>query len=285
MTTMTEPRTAPSRREPSTTSLVLDIAIALDKLVPLAGRVAEIVDVTRPTLKFLSPDLRQALDQAARDERAARVDTGLSSQLGLRWLRGRETDARLGVGRLAGRPDVISADADIEFTLRDLIRRLTSGLERAGVTVCIIPRLDHDPTTEQLVRHLTALVHLTAEEGWSRLLKAVARDLERLVDQAQHVIHGAKTTTFGDCPHCGRPTLVVHFDNATIRCDVDRKTNELEPCKCGDSYCLCRYKPVEFRHEWHGPRGWNRLKRLRARRETPPPSDTDASTDSKEHQP
>lgn len=248
------------------------------ELLPLVAEVHGLVDrrhTGQPSLGFLTPDARIALDEAAREERAGRIDT-TPRPVGLQWMRGTGGGYLLGEGRLPGRHGATSCEAEIAFTLGQHAHRLEVAVNLAGVYTAHA-YLDEHTTLGQLINVVDQYVDavLTVDRntdkaaGYGRTarrqLTSLRRDLEYLVRLADRVVNGVRTTAHGDCPHCGRPTIVVDLEGSVVTCDVDRKTSQHEPCRCGDDYCTCRYKPVEFRHTWTGPLGIDKFKRLRRR--------------------
>lgn len=275
-TQATTPGVSPADGDTRTTAQVLagEVTILLAQLRPLANQVHDLVDSYQPTLTlFTGPETREAVAAAIRDERAGRVDT-TARPVGLNWMRGTTTERPLGAHAEAGRGHAVSSAANITFTLADAVGRLQTSLDRAGAGVCVLPRLGQDPTLGDLAAHLAALVGHAAAALAPAIaipkLRSIRRELQWVVDEAGVVIDGTGQTTHGDCPHCGRPTIVIDFRTGVIRCDVDRRTGKVEECRCGDDYCLCRFKPVEFRHEWRKSKvlhadGWKSFGRLRRR--------------------
>lgn len=283
MATMTKPRTLATipavttkPAEDRTTAQVLAVEITnlLQQLRPLANQVHSLVDSYQPTLSGrIDPESRAAIGVAIRAERAGRVDT-TARPVGLNWMRGTTTERPLGTHAEAGRGHAVSSAANIAFTLTDAVGRLQASIDRAGVGIRILPRLPLDPTLGHIAAHLTALVHHAAAALPPAIaipkLGKVQRELEKLVEEADVVIDGTGQMPHGNCPHCGRPTITIDFRAGLIACGTDRTTGHLERCSCGDDYCLCRFKPLEFRHEWTKSAalkkdGWWRFARLRNR--------------------
>lgn len=235
--------------------LATEIDRKLSDLGALLPLVDKLVDSHQRGLSFLSPDAKDALDHAAREEKAHRVDTNPRFQTpGLQWMRGTTGGGVLGAVGVPGNVTAISAQADITFTVHDLTRRIRTSLAKAGI--CPLSRLAADATTQDRLEHLSALVWVAPDvASAAQLLRSVDRDLEHLVGLADLVVNGNDKTTYGDCPHCRRPTVVVYFrPEFLIRCDRDQKTGHYEPCVCRDPDCLCKYKPTTFRHTWQKER-------------------------------
>lgn len=282
----TKPTDVDQDRRPTAQILAAEITVLLQQLRPLANQVHSLLDSYQPTLSGrIDPQAQAAIAVAIREERAGRVDT-TTRPVGLNWMRGTTTERPLGTHAEAGRGHAVSSAANIAFTLTDAVGRLQTSLDRAGAGVCVLPRLGQDPTLGHLAVHLAALVghaaHALPPVIAIPKLRNIRRELQWVVDEADVVIDGTGQMPHGDCPHCGRPTIVIDFRTGVIRCDVDRTTGQVERCSCGDDYCLCKYKPVEFRHEWRKSAavkkdGWWRFTRLR-NRPKPPKSTTTGPT-------
>lgn len=229
-----------------------EVVESLDQLRAAAGFVLDLLDSRQRGLGFLTPEGRRILDaqlQADRRQRRTQperlADDG-SLVLGLDWLN-RDTHVA-GTGHIPA-PAAVSAtavDAEILFTLHHLIRRVTARLERAGL--CTLHRLPAEPTYGQLFDHLANLVKSAPSPT---LLTEVQRELDHLLESTSLVVDGNDRTHLGDCPHCGRSTLVVYFRDEIVRCDRDPHTGTYAPCRCEDRYCDCKRSPVSFRHTWY----------------------------------
>jgi len=275
----------PVDERPTAVVIADEIRELIEQLRPLVRQVHDLIDTRQPTLvMFTGPETRAAIAQSIRDERADRVDT-TDRPGGQQWMRG-TTTTRLVGGNDIGRGQALSSTANTRFTLVDLVHRLGQSTRRAGYGVCLLPRLPERPGLGQLADHLAAHARHAADVLPPSVaipkLRTARRELQRLVDDADVVIDGTRQMPHGNCPHCDRPTILIDFRENVIRCDVDRTTGQLEGCRCGDDYCLCRYKPVEFRHEWRqtkalGAAGWKTFARLRAR-PRPTPASTPAGT-------
>jgi hypothetical protein len=242
--------------------LQTEISAQLTDLTVLTERVVDLVDTHQRGLGFLTPLGRQAMDRQVRDERAERrgqpdrVDEAGHPVNGLDWLN--RTTPVAGTGNVPAPAEVpaVAMDAEIYFTLRDLVRRIVRDLDRAGI--CTLHRLPAEPTNTQLITHLRGLVMSAPKAS---LLAQVSSEVAHLLEQATVLVDGNDKAFLGDCPHCGNPTLVVYFNDGEIRCDRDPHTGHFGPCRCPDAYCDCKKKPISFRHTWHRDRaaatdGW-----------------------------
>lgn len=256
-----------------------DASRILTELGALLDLVHALTSGRQRDLGFLTPDGRQALDELLREERAAQrgqAHDGVGPDVGLKWLN--RDIAAGGIGEIPApvRMSAASFEAYAWATLQHLVSRATRQLRRDDPLVdarrgwCPYPRpvrdipmdVDDDgalvwPEARALVAHLRILCW---DLGRRQFLAETIRELEQLVVQAETVVDGAGRTHLGECPHCGRDTLVVHFrdrDQVTgtqlgefVRCGKDPKTGNHERCTCPDDWCPCKNSPITFRHTW-----------------------------------
>lgn len=220
---------------PEVEELQVSISMAIGDLGVLASLVAALADTHVRGLGFLSHDALQTQGALVRKER-----------------RIRNSNARLGFPEPSGNVPVpgnvaaLSLDAEIVFTLHHLARRIVRELRIAGV--CTLVRVIAEPDTDELLAYIRQLVFAAPSPT---LLGEVLEDLESLSARATTLVDGNDRVLLpADCPHCGRRTLVVYFNDGLIRCDRDPKSGHFHPCVCPDSYCRCKQKPVSFRHGW-----------------------------------
>lgn len=232
--------------------LQAEISKSLTDLAALADLVHQLVDSHQRGLGFLTAEGRKILDaqlladRKFRRTQPDRFDDDGRLVLGLDFLNRDTMVAGTGHVATAATISALSVDAEILFTLHHLIRRVTKALERAGL--CTLHRLPAEPPRNQLLAHLRKLCWDAPSRS---LLTEVQRDLDQLHEAANLVIDGNDRTAMDDpCPHCGRKTLVVYFRKGLIRCDRDPRTGHFQVCRCPDSYCDCKQKPVSFRHSW-----------------------------------
>lgn len=250
-------------------STITDLGLHLDL-------VRSLVDAPqRSLLGFLPPEAQKAVDDMVRDDRAARrshIHDGRGADVGLRIMnsdapvRGQASPAPLNLSPA-------SFEAYAWATLQHLVKnagyhltRVYELLEQRGW--CPWPRpavrdlpIDVDDDGNVIVPGTVALAAQLRILCWeirhTPLLEATLRELRYLNEQAETVVEGAGRTHLGDCPHCGRPTLVVYFrgDRDTpgamfVRCGRDPKTGHHQPCTCGSEWCPCKTKPLTHRHTW-----------------------------------
>jgi hypothetical protein len=224
-----------------------DVMTALGQLEPLQDLVARLVDTHQRGLGFLTPDARAAMGAQYIADRRYRTTQADRDVVGLDWLN-RDADViPSGHVRAPGTVSAVSTSADIAFTLHELVQKTTWWLERREGT-CVIGDVPAEPTPEQLILRLRALVlHVTSD----RRLLHVWRETRRLVEDATYVVDGDERAALDDpCPHCDRRTLVAYMRRDLIRCDRDR-TGRYGLCRCSDPLCECRRRPIAYRHEWH----------------------------------
>lgn len=285
-----------------------DVSRHLTELATLLDLVADLVDARQRNFGFLTPDARLAVDEFLREEKAARnshAHDGRAGDVGLKWLN-RDVPSTSVLGESPAPVTIAAASLEAEAwaTLWHGVERTTRRLRNRDHDRgwCPYPavrqlRVARDtagaptwPSIDALAAHLRQLVWETTDE---QLLVTIERELAHLIGQAETVVDGAGRTHLGECPHCGRDTLVVHFrdrDQVTgtrlgefVRCGKDPKTGHHERCTCADEWCPCKTSPVTFRHTWWrttrdapDPRvahDWNDLAgRLNIRRATKEPT-------------
>jgi hypothetical protein len=224
-----------------------DVMTALGQLEPLQELVARLTDTRQRGLGFLTPAARAAMDAQHAADRRYRTTQDDRDVVGLDWLNRDADIIPTGHVRAAGTVPAISVEADMYFTLRELVAKTTHWLvAREGV--CVVGAIPAEPTVHQLIGRIRTLVlHLTNERRLAHLL----REARRLVDDATFVVDGDDRTLLPDpCPHCGRNTLVAYMRSDLIRCDRDAR-GQYGICRCADPMCECKTRPVAYRHEWH----------------------------------
>lgn len=255
-----------------------DVSRHLTELGTLLDLVQALIVGRQRDLGFLTPDGRRALDELIRDERAAQrgqAHDGIGADVGLKWLNRDITASGIGEIPAPVRMSAASFEAYAWATLQHLVTRSTRQLLRDDPSVdlargwCTYPRPVRDihlhrdqagaivwPGAGQLVAHLRILCWDLARP---QLLSEIVRELEHLISQAEAVVDGAGRTHLGECPHCHRDTLVVHFRDRDehgnrlgefVRCGKDPTTGHHEPCTCTDDWCPCKHTPVTYRHTW-----------------------------------
>lgn len=255
-----------------------DVSRHLTELGGLLDLVSSLVDARQRTIGFLTPDGRQALDEFIRQERAAQrghAHDGRGADLGLKWLNRDITAAGLGEAPAPVTMSAASLEAQAWASLQQLVTRATRHLvfndPRTDIARgwCPYPRpvrdidLDLDQAGAIVWPEIPALVAHLRTLSWditdTNLLADITRELEHLTIAAETVVDGAGRTHLGECPHCQRDTLVVHFrdrdENGNrlgefVRCGKDPKTGHHEQCTCSDDWCPCKETPVTFRHTW-----------------------------------
>jgi hypothetical protein len=310
--------TQPATTEPTAATELLedlrdDISRHLTELGALLDLVHNLVDSRQSNLGFLTPDGRQALDELLRTERTqqhAHAHDGIGLDVGLRFLNRNTATAGTGDVPATVAVPAASVEAFAWAALQQLVTKATRHLVRLDPLIdadrgwCPVPKPVRDiplqldqagaivwPTSNQLVAHLRILCWDIAKP---QLLRDTLRELEHLTGIAEHVVDGAGQSQLGECPHCGRNTLVVYFrgertdkgarTGAFIRCGKDPQTGHHGLCTCGSEWCPCKRTPVSFRHTWWrntrdapDPRvahDWHDLAgRLNIRRATKEPTD------------
>jgi hypothetical protein len=216
----------------------VEAATLLRQLDSYRDQLRRLRDSRQPGIPFVPRSTREAIGRqyvAERKAQAAARAAGYPSTLG-------NTHSP---GNLA----VWTLDAEIETTLVDVRRRILAAHVHRGT--CAVPRrVYHRVTKESLfgiVRELIFSIPTVA------LARAVNRDLQHLVEQADRLIEGDERTELdGECPHCGRRTLVVYLREGRITCERPRdpNTKRRPPCSCSDPLCGCRTDPVGYVHTW-----------------------------------
>lgn len=244
----TEPTGDDAQLHVETTQALIGVTLTdIDALLPL---VAALTSSRQRGLGFLTWEAKQA--QAAQAKKEAR-DRRLREQAGQPIGPGERPTP----GNLAG----LSVEHELWFTLRDQVRRATRDLLRTRA-MCTTFKLPKDPTSRQLIDHLRFLV---GDITTPHVLDYIAHDLAAAFAAAKQLIDGQpRTKLTSACPHCGRRTLVVYFEDTgedIIRCDRDPRTGHYETCTCPDPLCACKTRPVSHRHTWYrargtGPDGW-----------------------------
>lgn len=228
--------------------LQYDCMTLLGDLDTLQHLVAQLTDTHQRGIGFLTPDARAAINAQVAADRRQRTTQPDRDTVGLDWLNRDRDVTPTGHVRAPGTVAAISVEADIYFTLHDLVKRTTSRLYRQA-QVCILERVPVEPTATQLIAHLRVLVVLI---DTTDVLHAMHRELARLKDDATRLVDGDDKTLLPDpCPHCGHRTLVVRWRDDLIRCDRDQHTGSYAPCRCPDPLCDCKTKPIAYRHTWH----------------------------------
>lgn len=241
----------------------------ISNLIPLIGA---LTDSRQRGLGFLTFEGKQIQDdmiRSDRDDLSKRIRA--ARRLNLLpldgFIRGR------GESPAPGNIVAVSVEAHVHATLHHVIRQLVADQALNGV--CTLIRVPEDADLHQLVSATRRLVWETTS---TRLVDAIDRDLEQLVDDAHRLIDGDDRTVLdANCPHCGNRTLVVYFRDDLIRCDRHPKTGRYEPCTCPDPLCDCKVRPTSFRHEWHRAKGtkpngwWALADRLNLERSTNQP--------------
>lgn len=236
----------------------VNLSQALTTLTGHASHITDLTDTRHRGLGFLTPEARRIMDQQIRAERTDRATTARRLRdRQLHWNLYDPAPAASGPTRAPGNIRAWSWAVEADQVLTDLTRRAIRVLYADGV--CTLRRLPAEHTLRQLIGHVRTL-------SWDltdlRLLDTMIRQVEWLNQEASRIVDGAQRVALnGDCPHCGRRTLVVHLsgdDEGVIRCGRDPHTGDLEPCVCDDAYCACKHSPRTHRHEWHRDKGATR---------------------------
>lgn len=261
-----------------------DIRAQLDVLVDLDEKLTDLLDTRQAVaIGFLTDELRAARDEQVRADRAAaRGIQERHATPGLEWL---NRDHRLGSGQVAAAVTVpaASASAQLHFGILDHGRRLArkarlvalelEQTEEEDHGVCAWPRrpigaleFDTDDTSLRVVADRFAVLvdAYTNRPG----LKKILEDLEHLEEVALDVVDGRATPVPGECPWCGRPSLVLQrpqpYKPHVIRCAGAHR------CQCADEWCRCQRNPHKHRHEWtnsgRATHSWTQLTREQNRR-------------------
>lgn len=231
-------------------ALQYDVMVALGQLEALQPLVERLTDTHQRGLGFLTPDARARLNAQVATDRLAHRTQPHRDAVGLDWLN-RDHDVKTsGHVRAPGNVAGLSVDADIAFTLHDLVDKTTWWLNRrAGICYAGRDELPAEPTAPQLIVRLRGLVVLTEDQ---RRLHHVWREVQRLNEDATYLVDGDDQSRLDDpCPHCGRDTLVVRWREDLIRCGRDQHTGAFAFCRCADPLCECKARPIAYRHEWH----------------------------------
>lgn len=244
------------------TTVRVEILTLVDELADLNDTVTELLTARPQTgLGFLSFDRRTRLDDERRSERADhRADAYLTG-----------TAAPTKPSPAPGDLTVIEARVVMAGAVHDACRRITRRLLAAEQT-CTIIRIPQTATFTRRLEHLAELARTTTH---TPTLTRVLADLQNAERAARTAIDGNPRTLLDEpCPHCGRRTLLVDFNNDLITCDVDHTTGRHHRCECTTSSCACHYDPTH-RHTWHRVRGngWLLLAGdFQRRREKPTPA-------------
>lgn len=226
-------------------TLRLLIVAALDELDLLVPLVSRLLDTRQVGLGFATVEALRMQDEMLRKERAARYPGRHKRPVGQTFMRPLSIINASGDRPAPGNLSAHAVLTDVHFVLGNLGRHIATRLREAGV--CLVTGLPTEPTLGEMTEALRRLVAVLANPS---ALDNVAREVERLVAQAKRVVDGDDKVKHPDaCPHCGRQTLVVNLTRGVIRCDEDPVTGQLEPCRCKDAYCSCRFG--QDRHEWH----------------------------------
>lgn len=230
-------------------ALQYDVMTALGQLETLQPLVERLTDTHQRGLGFLTPDARARLNAQVATDRLAHRTQPHRDVVGLDWLN-RDHDVKTsGHVRAPGNVGGLSVDADIAFTLHDLVDKTTWWLNRRGGVCYFGPALPAEPTALQLLARLRGLVLITVDQ---RRLHNIWREVTRLNEDATYLVDGDDQSRLEDpCPHCGRDTLVVRWREDLIRCGRDQHTGAFAFCRCADPLCECKAKPIAYRHEWH----------------------------------
>lgn len=261
-----------------------EIHTSLDALSRLLPDVQRLTDTYQRGRGFLTPEGRLTLDRQTRAERhdlraqPERLDpvTGAPA-VGLDWLNRTTLTAGTGDIPTPGNFRGIACEADITWALADHCRRVERTLRASNLPVPAAPtrmirhtraarRLpgfigpmppvtvleasDAQPTADEYVARLRQLVDAAPSPT---LLAPIARDLARLVEQAELVVEGNDRTNWTErCPYCGEQSLIHYLRANVVRCETDprRHSSHPRPCVCPDSFCPCKTNPTGHRHEW-----------------------------------
>lgn len=252
-------------------SLRAEITDTLVILVGLARQLEAMTDSRhRVRARLVTEETRQILEKQTRlDRDAARGLVGRATDPGLTWM---NTAARIGTGQVEAPVQTmpaLSVVAEIRFTLRHHIRRLSRPAKLVALELeqtleedhgyCPWPRnpllttnVDLD---DQGVTHLAARLLRLVEAYTNRKdLDAIKRDLDRLEEAALDVTEGmagksSMPAGHETCPWCGRTSLVllsrVPGVNALVaRCEGTHR------CECTFESCDCHRDPRKNRHQW-----------------------------------
>lgn len=276
---MIEHTTTETSSKPTVAAADLQAEISghITDLLVLLPDVEALTDSYQSGRGFLTPEGRATLDAQTRAERRDLRVLPTRGEVGLKWLS--QTTIVTGTGDIPtpGNFRGISCEADIAYALQHHARHIERTLRASGHPV---PQLRGSITTRERAHHrphgfigpMPALVVVEAADDQPtipalaarvrdlvysapspKLLRPIARDLARLVEQAELVVHGNDRTNWTDpCPFCGELSLIHYLRESVVRCEYDpsRRTSHPLPCVCPDSFCPCKHNPTGHRHEW-----------------------------------
>lgn len=143
--------------------------------------------------------------------------------------------------------------AEIESTLVDVRRRILAAHALQGT--CAIPaRVYSRPAKETLFPVVRELIFAIPT---LQLARAVNRQLQHLVDEADRIVEGDDRTELdGECPHCANRSLVVYLKSGVISCERarDRQSGRRPKCRCSNPLCGCKADPAGHVHTWYRDR-------------------------------
>ena len=259
--------------------LRVDLTVQLQVVADLDAQVCELLDSRQATSVATQSDTARARrDAQVRAERAAaRGQVGLQPVgRGLGWLNP-SIPLAPGAAPAPVTMPAMSVSAEIVHTLRHHVRILGEGprlLQHAYRRVpsthpaAYLPVITTDADTRALVTQLVALVGITDAR---RRLEALGRDLTHLEAIAGDVVHGPPRTNHpGDCPWCGRPSLVTHHRTLGRAEEYIRCTGR-HACTCAYPDCPCHRPGSRHRHEWantgRATNTWSNLATLQDQRQ------------------
>lgn len=210
--------------------LVTECQARLEQLAGLLPRVWDVLEASRASRRSLaSPDPSRPVLCDEPKHRAA----GLTEPCRACELLAEQEGWAPAAGRVPIRTAPVDAAVQAETVLLQLERLVCQHL-----VVCPFPsRL---VTGVGRARRLADLLEHAA--GW--VLVRAARELGEAAAALSEAIDGQPTARLpADCPHCGRRSLIVFFDEQIIRCN--RRAGQV--CVCRDPQCRCHDGK---RHEW-----------------------------------
>lgn len=217
-----------------TDELQVECSIALRRLKGMLPMIDDLVD-SRQTRVFVTPDTREAAGRELRAFRKARIEAMAAGYPGT-----------VTPGRLPGNAAVWELTADIDFTLIDVMNRITKACFAQGICITRAARV--------IAPRATLFANVAELLWWipTRVCgERVLRDLAWLVERADRLVDGEDRVEMrATCPWCGERSLVWYADSGLIRCERPRQPDGTRTrCRCGSPDCGCWDDPRHV-HSW-----------------------------------